>query len=56
MHVNRTLQSMRADRLIRLHGREVTVLDWQRMVDEGDFTSGYLHLRPAPSAPLALVQ
>jgi len=47
VHVNRTLQGMRADQLIRLNHRSVTITNWPQLQVEGDFTPAYLHLRGA---------
>lgn len=44
VHVNRTLQELRGQGLIDLHGGSVTVLDWGRLKTVGDFDSTYLHL------------
>ncbi len=46
VHVNRTLKALEADGLIqRLSPRSITVGDWKKLADTGDFDSGYLHLR-----------
>lgn len=44
VHVNRTLQSLRRDGLLRPDRRQVTVADWRRLSEQGDFTPAYLHL------------
>jgi hypothetical protein len=44
VHVNRTLQSLRRDGLLRPDRRQVTVADWRRLGEQGDFTPAYLHL------------
>jgi CRP-like cAMP-binding protein len=51
VHVNRTLKSLEADGLIeRVHPRAITIGDWRKLADTGDFNSGYLHLRePEPA-------
>lgn len=49
VHVNRTLQKLRAEHLLRTSGRQLIVADWERLKAAGDFTSGYLHLGPAAS-------
>jgi CRP-like cAMP-binding protein len=46
VHVNRTLQQLRADRLIEFKSNVVTVLDWQRLQAAGEFDPGYLQLAP----------
>ena len=45
VHVNRTLQELRGEGLITLRGGSVTVLDWDRLREAGEFDPGYLHLR-----------
>ena len=44
VHVNRTLQDLRGDALIRLKGQSLTVLDWEGLKRAGDFDPVYLHL------------
>ena len=43
VHTNRTLQSLRKDGLIQLTSRSLTVLDWEKLRDVGDFEELYLH-------------
>ena len=43
VHTNRTLQSLRKDRLIQLTARSLTVLDWDGLREVGDFDELYLH-------------
>ena len=50
VHVNRTLQELRADRLISLKGTWLDVLDWQRLKQAGDFDPAYLHLNERSAA------
>ena len=45
VHVNRVLQQLRGDGLIRLQDRRLTILDWDRLCEVGDFDPAYLHLR-----------
>jgi CRP-like cAMP-binding protein len=46
VHINRTLKSLEADGLIvRTSPRAVTIGDWRRLAEVGDFQSAYLHLR-----------
>jgi len=45
VHVNRVLQEMRADGLIRSRGTQVQILDWKGLMEAGDFDPLYLHLR-----------
>jgi CRP-like cAMP-binding protein len=44
VHVNRTLQALRGDSLLVWEGRALTVLDWGRLAEAGEFDKGYLHL------------
>jgi CRP-like cAMP-binding protein len=53
VHVNRTLKTMDADRLIARTKRSVTVSDWKALAKAGDFESSYLHM---PEHKLGLVQ
>jgi CRP-like cAMP-binding protein len=43
VHTNRTLQSLRKDGLIQLTAKSLTVLDWNRLREVGDFDELYLH-------------
>ncbi len=45
VHVNRTLRGLDIDGVIKRTSRSVTVENWKRLAAEGDFRSGYLHLR-----------
>ncbi len=46
VHVNRMLKALEADKLItRRSSRAVTIGDWNKLADAGDFDSTYLHLR-----------
>jgi CRP-like cAMP-binding protein len=53
VHVNRMLQSLRKDRLIRLEDRVLTILDWEGLKEVGDFNAAYLHLKPGTDGPAA---
>jgi CRP-like cAMP-binding protein len=44
VHVNRTLQELRARGLIRLQGARLKVLDWDGLKELGEFDPTYLHL------------
>ena len=50
VHVNRTLKSLEADRLIERDGRSVRFPDWERLKKEADFSDRYLHLPPQQTA------
>jgi CRP-like cAMP-binding protein len=45
VHVNRVLQELRKEGLIRWQGDALTILDWNRLVEVGEFTSTYLNLQ-----------
>lgn len=46
VHVNRTLKALEGQGLIsRSSVRSVTIGDWKKLADAGDFDSNYLHLR-----------
>jgi CRP-like cAMP-binding protein len=46
VHVNRSIKSLEADKLIeRSNPRSITIGDWRKLADFGDFNSHYLHLR-----------
>ena len=45
VHVNRTLQELRGEGLITLRNGSLTVLDWDRLREAGEFDPTYLHLR-----------
>jgi CRP-like cAMP-binding protein len=63
VHVNRTLQNLRSQGLIRLRGGRVTIEDWEGLKAAGEFDSKYLQAGPeedpdgrsgrAPSGPQA---
>ena len=44
VHVNRTLQSLRTDRVIEQSGHVVTIRDWPALQQEAGFRAGYLRL------------
>ena len=48
VHVNRTLQQLRAEQLITWQGQSVRVLDWDRLAGIAQFDDGYLHLEAEP--------
>ena len=46
VHVNRTIKSLEADRLIkRSSARSIHIGDWRKLAEVGDFDTNYLHLR-----------
>jgi len=48
VHVNRTLQQLRAEQLIVWQGQSVRVLDWGRLTSVAKFDPTYLHLEREP--------
>jgi DNA-binding transcriptional regulator LsrR (DeoR family) len=46
IHVNRVLQGLRAEGLLRTKGKQVQIEDWAALCAAGDFELQYLHLRP----------
>jgi CRP-like cAMP-binding protein len=45
VHINRTLQHLRAEGLIEFQHGRVTILDWARLTATAQFDTRYLHLR-----------
>ncbi|MBD2747536.1 Crp/Fnr family transcriptional regulator [Microvirga sp. BT688] len=45
VHVNRVLQELRKEGLIRFQGDALTILDWERLKKVGEFTPTYLSLQ-----------
>ena len=50
VHINRVLQEMRADGLIELSGDRLTIPDWEKLKQVGDFDPTYLHLKQGQAA------
>jgi hypothetical protein len=50
VHVNRSLQALRKNRLIALKSVSLEILDWSGLQDAGDFDSTYLHLTNEPGS------
>ena len=48
VHVNRKLQELRRLELVRWKDNEVTILDWDRLVDLTEFDATYLSLGTEP--------
>ena len=44
VHVNRTLMSLGEEGMIARTQRSVQILDWERLMEIGDFDPAYLHL------------
>ena len=53
VHLNRVVQQLRQDNLIRLHRKRLSVLDWERLKELGDFDPTYLHLKRAQDGSAA---
>jgi CRP-like cAMP-binding protein len=52
VHVNRTVQRLRATGLISTNRRSVTILDWPALQQAGAFDQAYLHLPEAQPADM----
>jgi CRP-like cAMP-binding protein len=50
VHVNRVLQDLRAAGLFTLKGGVLSILDWERLKETGDFDPTYLHLEKEQAA------
>lgn len=51
VHVNRTVKTLEAEGLIeRRSNRTVTIRDWKKLAEAGDFDSAYLHLHENEAA------
>lgn len=50
VHMNRTLQMLRADGLVITAKTHFTVPDWQKLVEAGEFDPFYLHLLKEPTS------
>jgi CRP-like cAMP-binding protein len=50
VHVNRVLQALRADGLIRTKGAQVIIPDWEKLKEAGEFDPLYLHLEKDDAA------
>jgi CRP-like cAMP-binding protein len=48
VHVNRTLQELRAAGLVDLRRGKLRITDWPGLMEAGEFDPGYLQLRAAP--------
>jgi CRP-like cAMP-binding protein len=56
VHVNRTLQSLRADGLIEWHQRVIRVPQWDALVERAEFDPTYLQQELRPEQRLRIVQ
>ena len=51
MHVNRMIKGLEAEGLIeRSSPRSITIGDWKKLAEIGDFDSNYLHLNEKEQA------
>ena len=48
VHVNRVLQNLRGEGLVRWQGNALTILDWERLQQVAEFTPTYLNLQHEP--------
>jgi len=48
VHVNRVLQELRGEELIRWQGNTVSILDWERLKKAAEFTPTYLNVEHEP--------
>lgn len=55
VHVNRTLRALREEGLVTVYDRTVHILDWDGLVEAGDFDSSYLHADGDPEPRLRAV-
>lgn len=55
VHVNRTLQSLRADGLVEWHQRVVRLPRWDALVDRAEFDPAYLQTHVQPEQRLRIV-
>lgn len=56
VHVNRTLQSLRADGLIEWHQRVIRIPQWDALVERAEFDPAYLQAQLRPEQRLRIVQ
>ncbi|WP_248730188.1 MULTISPECIES: Crp/Fnr family transcriptional regulator [Halomonadaceae] len=47
VHTNRVLQKLRKEEMISLANKQLTIIDWERLKEFGDFDPSYLHLSEA---------
>ena len=55
VHVNRTLKALRAEGLASVYGRNVHILDWNGLVEAGEFDPRYLQIGRAHNDDEAVV-
>jgi CRP-like cAMP-binding protein len=54
VHVNRTLQSLRADGLVEWHQRVIRLPRWDALVDRAEFDPAYLQMQMRPEQRLGI--
>lgn len=54
VHANRTVMLLRETGAVEWKGGKLTIRDWDRLAEIGDFDPAYLHLRPGPDPAQAL--
>ncbi|POR45551.1 Crp/Fnr family transcriptional regulator [Bosea psychrotolerans] len=50
VHINRVLKVLKTDGMISIAGKALTVHDWEKLQETGDFDARYLHLSEAEAA------
>jgi hypothetical protein len=56
VHVNRTLQSLRADGLLEWHQRLIRIPQWDALVERAEFDPSYLQSQVRPEQRIRIVQ
>jgi CRP-like cAMP-binding protein len=56
VHVNRSLQSLRADGLLEWHQRLIRVPDWAALIERAEFDPSYLQTQVRPEQRIRIVQ
>jgi len=56
VHVNRTLQSLRADGLVEWHHRVIRLPQWDALMERAEFDPAYLQAQLKPEQRLRIVQ
>jgi hypothetical protein len=51
VHMNRVIQRLRKDKLISLVGKNLVILDFDRLAKVSSFNPNYLHLEERPIIP-----
>jgi hypothetical protein len=56
VHVNRTLQALRSEKLIRLENGALTILNSEGLQTAGEFDPRYLHLKRGMGTSAAIAR